>query len=145
MACREHLARLREQQADLDRYRAAVVTVTFEPSAAMKQFSRSEGLSYPVLSDPSRRLYAAFGVQRKPQVQLMTRSILVTYLRGLGSGRWPRLPRGDLGQLGGDFVLDGGGVVVFAHLGEDAGDRPPIEAVLAAVRLAAAVDPPDQE
>lgn len=122
-----------------------MVAVTFEPPAAVEEFSRSERLSYPVLSDPGRRLYAAFGLRRKPLVRLMTRSILATYARGLVSRRWPRLPRGDLGQLGGDFVLDGNGVVVFAHRSMEADDRPPIEAILAAVRLAAAIDPRDQE
>ena len=122
-----------------------MLAVTFESRTAGEQFSRSEGLSYPVLSDPGRRLYAAFGLRRKPLVRLMTRSILATYLRGLLSGRWPWLPRGDLGQLGGDFVLDGEGAVVFAHRGREAGDRPPIEAILAAVRLAGVIDPGDQE
>lgn len=150
MACREHLARLRGQQGDLDRYRATVVVVTFERHrtfrlpAAVGQFSRSEGLSYPILSDPGRRLYAAFGLRRKSVIRLLTPSIVATYLRGLGSGRWPRLPRGDLGQLGGDFVLDAHGLVVFAHRGRDAADRPPIEAIVAAVR-AAAPDKLDQQ
>ena len=136
MACREHLARLCEQQDRIDRLGALVLAITFEPPAAIEKFSRHERLPYSVLSDSDRRLYAAFGLTRQRLARLLRPSALAAYLRGLGHGRWPRIPRGDLEQLGGDVALDRQGRVVFVHRSRDVADRPPVEAILAAVEAA---------
>lgn len=138
MPCREHLAQLRERQDQIDRLGASVLVVTFEPPDQVARFSRAEKLPYPILSDPSRRAYAAFGLQRGTLAQTLSWNAMRSYLSGLLRGRWPRPPHGDLFQLGGDFVLDGDGWIVFAHRSQETADRPPVDRLLAAVRSVAA-------
>ncbi len=136
MPCRAHLAQLRERQEELDRLGAAVVVVTFEPPARVAQFVGDEALPYPVLSDPARRAYAAFGLRRGRARRVWSGGTVRAYLRGFRAGLRPRLPHGDLAQLGGDFVLDPAGRIVFAHRGEEPADRPAVDDILAAVRRA---------
>ena len=138
MPCREHLARLRERVGELDGLGAAVLVVAFEPPEAIRRFAEREAIPFTMLSDPDRRAYAAFGLQRGRPAQIWTWQALKAYGRALLAGRWARLPHGDIEQLGGDFVLDSAGRIVYAHPSRDPADRPAIDTILAAVRSAGA-------
>ncbi len=137
MSCREHLAQLREHEQELDRLGAVVVSVSFEEPSVIGRFAERELLPYPILSDPERRAYRAFGLERGRTGQVWSANALRTYARGLMRGRLPRLPRADIAQLAGDFVLDAQGRVVYEYRSEEAADRPAIDDVLDAVRAGA--------
>src|SRR5579884_4171309 len=126
MACREHLARVREREADFARLGAAVLVISFEPPAEAAEFARREGLPFPILSDPERRAYAAFGLTRGTVPRDQLGRTIRYYLQAFLHGHWPRRPRGDTRQLGGDFVLDPAGRIVYAHPERGPADRPPV-------------------
>lgn len=126
-----------EQQAALDRLGAIVVAVTFEPPSTVARFARDVALPYPVLSDPTRRAYAAFGLRRGRLTEVWNWNTLKVYLRSLLHGRRPPLPHGDLAQLGGDVVIDPDGLIVFLYRSKEPADRPKIDDLLAAIRRAA--------
>ncbi|MDP9381001.1 MAG: AhpC/TSA family protein, partial [Chloroflexota bacterium] len=79
----------------------------------------------------------AFGLQRGGNAQVWSPNAVRTYARGLLRGRLPRTPRADIAQLGGDFVLDAQGRLVYEHRSEESADRPAIDHLLDAVRAAA--------
>jgi len=135
--CRGHLAQLRRRQRDFDRLGAAVLVVSFEAPRQAARMARTLGLPYPVLSDPERRAYRAFGLRRGERGRVWGWRTAGAYLRGLARGTLPRRPHGDTGQLGGDFVIDREGAIVFAFRGETPADRPSVDALLDAVRGAA--------
>ncbi len=137
MSCREHLAQLREHEQELDRLGAVVLGVSFEEPAVISRFAERESLWYLILSDPERRAYRAFGLERGGTSQVWSPNALRTYARGLLRGRLPHLPRADIAQLGGDFVLDAQGRVVYEYRSEESADRPAIDTVLDAVRAVA--------
>jgi peroxiredoxin len=132
--CREHLAQLREHEREFEALGASVVAVTFEPHTAISRFVPREGVAAPVLSDPDRQAYRAFGLRRGRAVQVWTWGALKAYLKGALHGRLPRVPNDDIAQLGGDFVLDAEGTVVWAYRSKDPSDRPPPEDILRVVR-----------
>ena len=134
MSCREHLAQLREHEQELDRLRAVVLGVSFEEPSDIARFAERESFPYPILSDPERRAYRALGLERGGKAQVWSVNALRTYARGLLRGRLPRLPRADVAQLGGDFVLDRQGRVVYEYRSEESADRPAIDTLLDAVR-----------
>ncbi len=144
MSCREHLAQLREHQEELDQLGAIVLGVSFEEPSVIARFAERESLPYPILSDPERRAYRVFGLERGETAQVWSPNALRTYARGLLRGRLPRTPRADIAQLGGDFVLDGHGRVVCEYRSEESADRPAIDVLLDAVR-ATAQEPQEQE
>ena len=137
MSCREHLAQLREYEQELDRLGAVVLGVSFEDPSVIARFAERESLPYPILSDPERRAYRAFGLERGGAAQVWSPNALRTYARGLLRGRLPRLPRADIAQLGGDFVLDARGRVAYEYRSEESADRPAIDSLLDAVQAAA--------
>ncbi len=114
-----------------------MVGVSFEEPSVIARFAERESLPYPVLCDPERRAYRALGLERGRTGQVWSLNALRTYARGLLRGRLPRLPRADIAQLGGDFVLDGHGRVVYEYRSEESADRPPIAVLLDAVRAVA--------
>ncbi len=137
MSCREHLAQLREHEQELDRLGAVVLGVSFEEPAVIARFAERESLPYPILSDPERRAYRTFGLERGGKAQVWSPNAVRTYARGLLRGRLPHLPRADITQLGGDFVLDSQGRVVYEYRSEESADRPAIDTLLDAVRAVA--------
>jgi hypothetical protein len=64
--------------------------------------------------------------------------VVLRYLGLIFRGARPRRPGEgeDVLQLGGDFVLDGAGRLVFAHRSAEPTDRPPIGQLLEAVERA---------
>ena len=129
---------MREQQATFDRLGAVVVGVTFEPPARVARFIEQEAFPYPILSDPTRRAYAAFGLQRGRPSQLWTWRSLQAYVRGALRGRWPRLAHADIAQLGGDVILAPDGRIAFLHRSVEPADRPAVDEIVAVVQRVAA-------
>lgn len=132
MACVAHLGEVERQ---LDRLRAAGVTllvVSQAQPAVLASFLRRYPKPYPVVGDPTRAAYRAFGLERTGWLTFARPAVVWGYLRRILTGTRVRLPyRGeDVLQLGGDFLLDLAGRVVFAHRSRTPTDRPPVEALL---------------
>lgn len=117
---------------------AEVVVVSFVPPSPLKQYLSGHEWEFPVLADPDRRAYRAFGLERASWARLLRPRVLGRYLRLMLRGRMPRLAHEDVHQLGGDFVLDRDARVVFAHRSTDPADRPAVAELLEAVRRIAA-------
>lgn len=94
---------------------------------------RSYGVAFA--SDPDRIAYRAFGLERTPFRTFLRPRVLLGYLTGMLRGYAPRKPyRGeDVFQLGGDFLLDQPGRIVFAYRSWNPTDRPAVSRLLAAL------------
>ncbi len=99
-------------------------------------FARDMELPFPVLADPNRVAFAAYGLADggptafgHPTAVLRAARALVT---GVGIGR----PIGSTRQLPGTFVIDRGGMVRFAKPAIHAADTPTTEDLLQAVQSA---------
>lgn len=125
--------------ADLDRRRDWVPYFhhsVLEPSYA------EQGLTLPVdpfartrfAADPPRGVYHAYGLGRNSVLRVYGPRILWGYgIRWLLRGEPPRIQADPL-QRGGDFVIGRDGHIRLAHMGRDQADRPPILAILDALR-----------
>ena len=130
-------------ERQLDEAGASVVFVTFDdPEPVRRGLLAGLEVPYPVLVDRERVAYRAWGLRRSsvagiwldPRVWWRYASLLMhgERLRTLGS---------DTLQLGGDFVLDGDGVVVYARP-QRRDDRPPVGELLRALRSASHEETP---
>lgn len=90
----------------------------------------------PVVSDPERTAYRAFGLERTGWLTFLRPRVLWGYFRGLLRGYGVKKPYAgeDVLQLGGDFVLDKLGRVVLAYPSANPTDRPTLAALLEAVQ-----------
>lgn len=103
---------------------------------------RERGITFPLLSDPDRRVYERLALPRGSWAQLLRPASAWRYARwalrnlrgGHGQGRFT----GDVAQLPGTAVLDAEGALVWLHRGEGLGDYPSLEETLEAVEGASA-------
>ena len=131
------MAHLGEVAANVERFRAAGVSVLVVSQAqptVLATFLRRHPQPVPVVCDPDRAGYRAFGLERTCWLNFFRPAVVWRYLglivRG-GKVRTP-YPGEDVLQLGGDFLLDRAGRLVFAYRSRTATDRPGIDALLAA-------------
>ena len=96
-------------------------------------FRKDQDISFPLLVDPTMAAYRAAGLKRGifDAVNLRTARHAV---RAFRKGFRQVSVQGDPWQLGGSFVIDPKGAVLFTHVSKEAGDHPDPEDILAALR-----------
>jgi AhpC/TSA antioxidant enzyme len=113
-----------------------VVLVGNGPPAAREAFARAlrlDGRRVTVVTDPSLATYRAAGL-RRPRLHGIRAAIQL--LRALGQGYRHRARAGDARQLGGAFLVDAAGRVVYRHVSDSPGDlADPNDIVQAALAL----------
>lgn len=125
------MSQLRQIQSQLASHQVAVLVVTFEAAAVAAAHAAYFQYPWPLLLDPDRQLYQAYGMQRGGVAQVMGPGLWGTYLRLLAQGRRLRRPTGDVYQLGGDVLIDGTGIVRQLYVSETPIDRPTMESIVA--------------
>jgi hypothetical protein len=104
-------------------------------AAAFVEQHGLEGLH--VLVDPERAAYRAAGTKIATFDELLGPRVMAKgVVTSLRTRKLQGRTQGDAAQLGGVLVIAPGGEVSWSHLSDDAGDNPPNEAVLKAVRAA---------
>jgi hypothetical protein len=121
--------------AGRDRLAAAgcsVLVVSQAKPEVLSLYLSRQGRHVPVVCDPDRVAYRAFGLERAGWLTFLRPTVLWKYLRGMARGHGVKKPYAgeDVLQLGGDFVLDKLRRVVFAYPSADPTDRPTVAALL---------------
>lgn len=113
----------------------SVVAVCQAQPELLRPFLDRRPWPVPVVSDPDRLAYRAFGLDRTTWLTFFRPKVLGGYLRGLLKGYSLKKPvtGEDVRQLGGDFLLSRSGEVVYEFRSADPSDRPGVAALLAAV------------
>jgi peroxiredoxin len=89
---------------------------------------------FPVLCDPDRDAYRAYGLARGNLYNVgMHPKVIAKAAEAYGAGERQGRTVGDGMQLPGTFVISRDGVVLFAYAAKQSSDFPSIEAVLAAL------------
>jgi len=114
---------------------ADVVLVTFTDHNNVPAYRERHQLDLPVVVDTDRAAYRAFGLGRGSVRRVWGAKAGRRYLEIVGADGFAGLARPveDTLQLGGDFVIDPEGKLVYGFWGEGPDDRPSVEELLAAV------------
>jgi peroxiredoxin len=131
--CRERLSQLRQRYAEFQMRGAAIVAISFESRIRLAQLSRQLKLPFPLLSDIQRDVYRAYGLYQGSISKMFGMGMVWAYIKLLVRGHWYHCRQSDFKQLGGDFVVDMGGIVRFESLGAGPQGRPPIKLLLEAL------------
>jgi alkyl hydroperoxide reductase subunit AhpC len=126
------LLQLQEAREELDRLEVQTLVVTFEGREAAREYLDETGLVWPLLVDSDRRLYRAYHMQKARLRHLWGFATMRAYGREALRGRFPRMPRADSVQQGGNVLIDPAGIVRFHHVGSGPADRPTVATVFAA-------------
>lgn len=108
---------------------ARIVFVGNGSAQMAKAFQEDFKVTAPVYTDPSLGAYRALGFRKGGSVL----KALKAAPRALFGGHLQGRVQGDAMQLGGVFVVDRGGQVLYEHKSDAAGDHPPNDAILAAL------------
>jgi peroxiredoxin len=122
-----HYQELRDSGADV----VAVFQYRAEPT---RNFCRKRDVPFDCLGDPDRDSYHAVGLERGGMSEYVGPQLAKGFLRAARHGGIPGVPKGDVAQRPGTFVVSPEGVVLYAHYHKDSADNPPIGDLLAAVR-----------
>lgn len=115
---------------------ALVVLVTFTRQRNLRGYRGRLGLPYPVLSDEQRVAYRAYGLGRGAWWRVWGPATLRAYAGLVRRGARLRRPEEDTLQLGGDFVVGPDGRLLYTYRSRGPADRPPVDELVRAVRLA---------
>lgn len=137
MPCVAHLGEVARSLPELAADGIAVLAVVQAKPAVLRPFLARRPYPFPVVSDPDRTAYRAFGLGRVGWGHFLRPDVLFGYLRHLATGRRVRKPAvgEDVRQLGGDFLVSRNLRLVYAHPSRAATDRPTLAAIRAAARL----------
>lgn len=127
-------------RTEFERRRVAVVVISFAEPDQLVRYQEQHRWPFPIFADPGREAYRAFALERLSWFRVFSPATLKLYFKLLRAGRARAdYGREDIYQAGGDFLLDRGGNVLFAHRSADPADRPPVEKLLAEIDRSAAI------
>jgi hypothetical protein len=109
-----------------------ILIVTQAGPPLLRLFLSHNPQPFPVVGDPDRDAYRAFGLERTSWLTFLKPAVLWGYLRLMLRGIGLKLPSGqeDVRQLGGDFLLERSGKVVWKFTSSDPTARPGVEELL---------------
>jgi hypothetical protein len=133
---------VRGRYDEIRRTGAEVIVVSFAPVERLPGYIELHGWPFPVVSDPDRAAYRAFGLESAGWGRLLRPRVWRRYASLMLRGYRLRGSREDVHQLGGDFVVGRDRRLVYAHRSADPADRPSAEELVNALARASAPGSP---
>ena len=124
---------MRDHHEELEAVGVRVLLLSFGQEWQAREWMQETKAPFPLLLDPERSVYHAYGLERSFVKSWHPRTLL-NYLGLLLKGRKLHPIQGDPNQLGGDFIVDTRGIVRYAHPSEDPADRPSFERISEALK-----------
>jgi peroxiredoxin len=118
------VAQLRRHEEAFDRLGAKVVLVGLGSCEETAAFKKRFDVPFPMIADPQKRLFAAFNLGRTSLAGLLSPGLAVKGLAAMAKGEGMGIPKGDIRQLPGVFIIDRAGRLRFRHYGRDPADHP---------------------
>jgi peroxiredoxin len=129
---------VRDHYAEIVLLGGEVLAISQARPPQVVEFLEHTPVPFALVSDPSRAAYRAFGLKRASWSAILGWRSILGYLRLMFLGWMPRRPNEgeDVLQLGGDFVLDADGRIVYAYRSALPTDRPAVRELVEAIRAA---------
>ncbi len=118
-----------------------MIAVGFALPELLRELAGELSLPFPLLHDRDVSAYSAFGLRRGSVREIYGPGTVWTYVKLMLRGRRLRRTTADRFQLGGDFVIDGQGLIRLAHPSRNPSDRASVSRLLDALREAAGHTP----
>jgi peroxiredoxin len=124
-------------RADWERFAAAnlgIVAIGLSSAKRSKEFRTELEVPFPLLADPRKQAYHAYGLTRMNVLREVNLSSLRLGFEARQAYGGSISTDQDMGQLGGVFVVGTDGIVRYAQPQQRMSDVPPNDEVLAAAR-----------
>lgn len=129
--CRLEIQRLRRLYPTLREKANVAVVVQSPPEQAREQMTGRYAAEFPVLSDPERHAYHAYGLGDLTLAQMLAPRVWARGLAATLAGHLPGKEEGDVRQKSGIVWIDTDGRVTARHDPTDASDFPTDDALVA--------------
>ena len=128
-----------KRRKEIEALGAAVVLVAYdEPALLSAKMLHEVTLPFPLLLDRTREAYTRWGMGRTGLTgAMLSPSLNLRYIKLLAKGERFLGFAPDMFQLGGDFIVNKQGTLVFAHRMRNNGDRADTGKLLSEVARAA--------
>jgi peroxiredoxin len=97
-------------------------------------FCRKRGVPFDCLGDPEREAYHEVGLERGSAREYVGPQLVKGFVRAARKGAFAGVPKGDVAQRPGTFVIGTDGTVALAHYNADSSDNPDTDELLRAVK-----------
>lgn len=134
--CRAALLDLREHQAEIRAAGGTLVAVTPESASMTTRYAQTHHLTFPVFSDREHHVYRAFGLREASLAAVSSVDVLLRQAQESlkGNRAYVSLRGASIRLLGGTFIVDQQGNIIFSHIAEPIYNYPPISTYLALFR-----------
>jgi peroxiredoxin len=130
--CRQHLHSIRNVYPAIQAAGGDVVAVACAASHSAARFAELNHLSFPILADPARPAYHAFGLTDGHIAEAFDPVVLLRQAAQALHGNIPYVTSlSTASQRGGVFIVDRMGIVQFAHIATPIYNYPTIDQYLA--------------
>lgn len=130
-----HLGEVEQSIESFRERRTQLLVISQAKPAMLTLFLKHNPKTYPVVGDPDRAVYHAFGLERVSPWTFANPLVLGSYIKKIVQGTPLRTPYEgeDVLQLGGDFILTRQGETLLAYRSRVSTDRPTIPELLKAI------------
>ena len=125
---------MRRHEEDFQRIGARVVLVGLGTTEETAAFRDQFQVPFTLIADPERHLFKAFDLKRAGAAALLSPRMALRGFSAMAKGHVVGVPKGDVRQLPGVFIIDVAGRIRFSHYARDPSDNPSPSALIEAVR-----------
>jgi peroxiredoxin len=126
---------LHNARKDFDEAGLQVVLVGLGTAEQAGKFRAEFSLLFPIICDPQKELYRRYNLGRGGVSSLASPAVLLKGMRAMTRGYVPGIPRGDVMQMPGVFLISSDGDILYSYYAKDASDHPPVNTLLALKNL----------
>jgi hypothetical protein len=124
------LAQLESHKQEFETIGARVAAVAIGRPAHAERYCGS----VTCLADTELDAYRSYGLREGGLKELATPDVMAAGMRAAMKGHLPGIGTGNTLMMPGTFVIDRSGIVRYAYYSRHAGDHPPMEDLMSAVR-----------
>jgi peroxiredoxin len=124
------VAQLRQKEKEFQRLGARVVLVGLGTPEETAAFKKQFHVPFPMIADPEKRLFKAFHLGQATPASFLSVGMAMKGLSALARGHRIGIPKGDVRQLPGVFIIDSDGRIRFRHYAKDPADHPSADDLL---------------
>ena len=122
---------MRQKEDQFNRLGARVVLVGLGTPEETAAFRAQFHVPFSMIADPHKRLFRAFHLKQVSLSGLLSVGMAAKGLSAMARGHGIGIPKGDVRQLPGVFIIDSGGRIRFSHYAKDPADHPDPDELLA--------------
>ena len=127
------MAQLRHERQAIEEAGGQIVLVGMGSVTQTRAFTQRFEVNFPMICDPDQHLYREFAIERMSPLGFISPSMALRGIAAMAQGYTMGLPEGDVRQLPGVVIIDGGGIIRYRYESAGPADHPSPQTLIAAL------------